>query len=178
MIVGYHRSGGSDTAAEKYVIDTIECLWFLCSGGQTTCFLGDFNLPLINWQFNIAPYNKIYKMFLEFFVEHGVYQFVRYATRLENILDLVISNNPQFIWCFVSHLNQRSQCHILQTKNPFFWLFIQSALVLKTAGQNSNIIRTTIPCSRTQTSSHQTRINTDLWVADPLEHTQQWSEAL
>ena len=89
-IVGYYRSGGFDDEAEKYATDTIECLRFLCTGGRTICFLGDFNLPLINWQFNLAPNNKIYRIFLEFFMEFSLHQFVRSATRHENILDLVI----------------------------------------------------------------------------------------
>ena len=96
-IIGYYRSGGFDDIAREYAIDTIECLKFLCNGGETICLLGDFNLPLINWKFNQAPNNEIYNVFLKFFREYGLYQFVRHSTRHENILDLVMSNDPQFI---------------------------------------------------------------------------------
>ena len=73
-IIGYYRSGGFDDIAREYAIDTIECLKFLCNGGETICLLGDFNLPLINWKFNQAPNNEIYNVFLKFFREYGLYQ--------------------------------------------------------------------------------------------------------
>ena len=44
-----------------------------------------------------APKNSIYRLFLEFFNEYGLHQFVATATRHENILDLVFSNDSQFI---------------------------------------------------------------------------------
>ena len=69
----------------------------LCTGGRTICFLGDFNLPLA---IQPSPKQEDYKIFLGYFMEYGLHQFVRSATskgNKENILDLIISNKPRIL---------------------------------------------------------------------------------
>ena len=69
----------------------------LTTGGRTICFLGDFNLPLA---IQPSPKQEDYKIFLGYFMEYGLHQFVRSATskgNKENILDLVISNKPRIL---------------------------------------------------------------------------------
>ena len=59
--------------------------------------IGDFNLPELNWEFISAPNNSIYRMFLDFFNDLGLPQFVNSPTQNNNILDLILSNDPLLI---------------------------------------------------------------------------------
>ena len=96
-IIVYYRSGGFDLEAVNYATESIKCLHHLCSIKYTICLCGDFNLPAFNWTYHTAPNNSIYRLFLAFFNDYGFHQFVTTATRHDNILDLVFSNDPQFI---------------------------------------------------------------------------------
>ena len=60
--------------------------------------LGDFNLPLFDWELHRAPNNppaKAYSVMSDFLDNNFLTQLVTEATRGENILDLVLTNRPQ-----------------------------------------------------------------------------------
>ena len=59
--------------------------------------MGNFNLPELNWDWASAPNKSIYRIFLEFFNDPGLHQFVNSPTRNNNILDLILSNDPLLI---------------------------------------------------------------------------------
>ena len=57
---------------------------------------GDFNLPLINWpiQSDFMPSSNEYGLFLDLIHERSLLQLVEHPTRCENILDLILCNQP------------------------------------------------------------------------------------
>ena len=57
------------------------------------CLLGDFNLPVMYWTYHTAPNNAICRLFFRIFQ----WLWGSPATRHDNILDLIFSNDPQFI---------------------------------------------------------------------------------
>ena len=65
---------------------------------RTHCILvGDLNCPQINWTNLTAPTNNIQDVLLHFTVNNSLEQLVDDATRGDNILDLVLSNEPTSI---------------------------------------------------------------------------------
>jgi len=60
---------------------------------------GDFNLPYICWDTLITtgPHVNYHQLFLDFTSEHGLIQCVAEPTRENNILDLVLVNDPLII---------------------------------------------------------------------------------
>ena len=85
----YYRSCGFSPDALQYATDSIACLMELCNIKYRLVLLGDFNLPDIDWKCHNLPNNKIYSLFMDFFNEFGLHQFV---TRQNHILDLIFSN--------------------------------------------------------------------------------------
>ena len=64
------------------------------------CIFGDFNLPKFCWNStNLCSLSSApsYKLFTDFLNDNFLSQFVNENTRLNNILDLFLSNNPSFI---------------------------------------------------------------------------------
>ena len=59
--------------------------------------MGDFNLPEIDWTSYYSSQVKCYEQFLLFVNDHGLHQYVPEPTRGDNILDLVLCNNPTII---------------------------------------------------------------------------------
>ena len=64
----------------------------------TNYLLGDFNLPKIDWNLNIAKQDGIHDVYFDCFSNLGLYQFVMKPTRCcssgtDNILDLILSND-------------------------------------------------------------------------------------
>ena len=69
---------------------------------DTTFILGDFNLPNIDWINHNAKHNGIDDVFMNCMSSFGMTQFITNPTRLsfstdENILDLILSNDPSSI---------------------------------------------------------------------------------
>jgi hypothetical protein len=58
-----------------------------------TLIAGDLNLPDINWQLHSAV-GKVGELFHKFAMSHGFIQFVNEPTRINNILDIVLINEP------------------------------------------------------------------------------------
>ncbi|ESN94322.1 hypothetical protein HELRODRAFT_164143 [Helobdella robusta] len=65
--------GGFDNLAVDYAIDSTQCIRELCNG-NVNCLLGDFNLPLIDWNNYSSPDNAIYNCFIELFNDLGLHQ--------------------------------------------------------------------------------------------------------
>jgi hypothetical protein len=59
--------------------------------------VGDFNLPSIDWKCMIPSQDSKCTEFFDLISTHGLYQFVREPTRLNNILDLVLCNDGGLI---------------------------------------------------------------------------------
>ena len=59
---------------------------------------GDFNLPGINWDIPSAPTTFSQNKFLDAFLDFGFVQKVLKPTRLKKILDLVLTNDPHFVY--------------------------------------------------------------------------------
>jgi len=55
--------------------------------------VGNFNLPNIDWALLNSPDDGIQSVFLKFRVEYGLYQYVKFPTRDDYILDLVFSSD-------------------------------------------------------------------------------------
>ena len=58
---------------------------------------GDFNCPGINWDRFKAPAYNVQDLFLQFTLSSGFSQLVNEPTRQDNILDLVLCNEPLLI---------------------------------------------------------------------------------
>ncbi len=67
------------------------------------CLLGDYNLPLIDWNTNsvAAGHSLLFQQsasqLLEFMASHLLSQYVMEPTRLSNCLDLCLSNSPNMV---------------------------------------------------------------------------------
>jgi hypothetical protein len=59
--------------------------------------IGDFNLPEIDWTNYYSSQVKSYEQFLLFINYLGLHQYVSLPTSGNNILDLVLCNNPAII---------------------------------------------------------------------------------
>ena len=65
----------------------------LQSKNKNSFYIGDFNLPDVDWMENLAP--KRYQTLLDTCQEYGLEQMVDFPThRKGNILDLVLTNSP------------------------------------------------------------------------------------
>lgn len=70
---------------------------FLVKKNNSVVLAGDFNLPGINWRIPIAPPTFKQDLFLEMFHKFGFYQKVNEPTRLDNLLDLILINEPSLV---------------------------------------------------------------------------------
>ena len=83
--------------AEQYINLLIKCLTLYTSGTQTNIIVGDLNCPKIDWSAASCSSDYINKSLLKFTVEAGFYQFVDFATRGSNILDIILADDDQII---------------------------------------------------------------------------------
>ncbi len=60
-------------------------------------FVGDFNLPYVDWMMLNAPNSPQYVPFLDFVNYVGLSQLVLEPTRLQNVLDLALTTDMLFI---------------------------------------------------------------------------------
>ena len=74
-----------------------DCLDFLCNTRDTVLLVGDFNLPLINWEMYSAPSDEVHNVFLDFCMYRGFQQFVNDDTRDNHCIDLVLTNDSLLI---------------------------------------------------------------------------------
>ena len=76
-------------APYEYLESLVTTLHHLCNVSHPVTIVGDFNFPLIDWNFLSYPQNLHYNCFMECVNELGLHQLVDFGTRNENILDLV-----------------------------------------------------------------------------------------
>ena len=88
------------------------------SKGNQIWLAGDFNLPDIDWEnLSLKPnprYANLSKQFLDIAADFGLDQMVSKPTRLQNILDLFLTNNSslvEHIYCDARHLRSRWNTH-------------------------------------------------------------------
>ena len=79
----------------------IDRLKQLCNINYSLILLGDFNLPSLIWSPDVAVNTHIldplHTSFSEFFISSGLSQLVTTPTRLNSVLDLVLTNDPFLI---------------------------------------------------------------------------------
>jgi len=86
-----------DNIADYYLQSLIKCFTQFATSSQTNIIAGDFNCPGINWDSFTSPSDNISNSLLTYMVESGFQQFVNFATRTSNILDLVFTDDEQII---------------------------------------------------------------------------------
>ena len=64
---------------------------------------GDFNMPTIDWEFNSTALGESQEKLMKFIGKNFLTQIIREPTRLENTLDLVLTNRTQYISELYTH---------------------------------------------------------------------------
>jgi len=59
--------------------------------------MGDFNMPLVHWDYYSAPDTPMYSAFLHFINKYGLHQYVNKPTRGDKILDIVLSSSASLV---------------------------------------------------------------------------------
>lgn len=71
----------------------LSALDWLGNGCARFCVMGDFNMPLFDWDQFLYPENFLYNSFANFICTHGLTQFVQEPTRGDSILDLLLCSD-------------------------------------------------------------------------------------
>ena len=67
----------------------------ICDSINPTIIVGDFNLPLFNWNDNsFHNYPSCYSLFYNTLVKNSLVQLIKFPTRSMNVLDLLLTNSP------------------------------------------------------------------------------------
>lgn len=93
-------SSNYDTNAVRYVHDLCECLTILQPSDSTVIVCGDLNFPSINWKGDNSKLlndSSCTGLFLKYFYDNAMFQFVDEPTRLDNLLDIVLCNDNNAI---------------------------------------------------------------------------------
>ena len=85
------------TVDYEYIQDSIRCFQHLCSTHHTVVIMGDFNMPLVDWDFYSSPDTPMYSAFLHFINNYGLHQYVNKPTRGDKILDIVLSSSASLV---------------------------------------------------------------------------------
>jgi len=94
----FYRPPGNSSICCTYASLLNSCLHEYCTPHFTNVVIGDANFPDINWNQCIAPDDCIQFQFLNTITELGLYQMVNQPTRGNNILDIVLTNDPSIIF--------------------------------------------------------------------------------
>jgi hypothetical protein len=93
-------SGDCYQPAVQYVRDLCDCISSLYPANSAVILCGDFNFPNIDWSVNNClrcSNSTCSGLFLEFFYNHGLQQFVSSPTRYMHTLDLVLCNDSNCV---------------------------------------------------------------------------------
>jgi hypothetical protein len=93
-------SNNYDTNAVRYVNDLCDCLTVLQPPDSTVIMCGDLNFPSINWNGDnsmLLNDSSCTGVFLKYFYDNAMFQFVDEPTRLGNLLDIVLCNDNNAI---------------------------------------------------------------------------------
>ena len=87
----YQLFVGIDLVKCRYGIEPYKNL------SEKKCFLGDLNLPNVNWINGMYPQSHEYTSICDAFYDCGFHYTVTSLTRHDNILDLVLVNDPLIV---------------------------------------------------------------------------------
>ena len=96
-VLAVYRPGGSSANDNLVMQMLINCLHNYCTTDITALLLGDLNCNNINWTELTVKNDTLQKMFLDATIDLGLSQYVEEPTRGENILDIVLCNDPLLI---------------------------------------------------------------------------------
>jgi hypothetical protein len=83
--------------AIKYVNLLIACFELYTQGKHINIIAGDLNCPSIDWSALCCPEDNINKPLLDFSINFGFCQCVNFATRGDNVLDIILTDDDQLI---------------------------------------------------------------------------------
>ena len=92
-----YRPPHYDSVAQRYMDNLIRCLANYVCDRHPCIIVGDFNCPKIDWTNFTSGTDYMHGSLLSFVSQYGLSQFVHFATRGENILDIVLSNDEQIV---------------------------------------------------------------------------------
>jgi len=92
-----YRPPEFNSIGRDYMRCLYDCLCYLSDTKHPVIIVGDFNLPHLDWSNRTAPGDDIHSLFLQFCNDFGFAQFVDAPTRDDNVLDLVMSNDPYIL---------------------------------------------------------------------------------
>jgi hypothetical protein len=75
----------------------VKILKKLCDISYPVFIIGDLNCPGVHWQTYSAPCDTIQDIFCDFVCDYGFMQFVNEPTHDNNVLDIVLANEPLLI---------------------------------------------------------------------------------
>ena len=91
--INVYRPPGYDSNAVQYMCSLTNRLTALCNIDHTIAIVGDLNLPKMEWYIPCCPNCNIHNPFLRFVMENSLSQLVDFATRDNNILDVILTND-------------------------------------------------------------------------------------
>ena len=92
-----YRPPCNDSSGQVYLDLLLKCITAYTGKCCTSVILGDFNLPNIDWNTYSCINNYVNSAMLTFVIELGFCQFVNFATRGCNLLDIVLANDPLIV---------------------------------------------------------------------------------
>ena len=99
-----YRKPEYNTCAHLYMESLLACLRDLCSVNYTVLLTGDLNLLSVDWQRMLSKAQSpddLQSKFVDFAQEFGFTQYVTEPTRGENVLDILLVNDP----CVITDCN-------------------------------------------------------------------------
>jgi len=92
-----YRPPGYSSECVGYLSDVLECIQSHYKLSCMNIITRDFNCPRINWDELQCATDRIHQMLFNITLECGLTQVVTFATRLQNVLDIVLIDEPQHI---------------------------------------------------------------------------------
>src|SRR5664279_1056196 len=92
-----YRPPYSDADSVKNLELLLECLDVYGQTANANIITGDLNCPGVDWKCLNCSNDNISRLFLDFCIKHGFYQCVNFATRDNNILDIILVDDDQLI---------------------------------------------------------------------------------
>jgi len=92
-----YRPPHNDSEGVEYLTLITRCVTAYSVGQHINVILGDLNCPNVNWSTRSGSSDCINSTLLKFADKCGFHQFVDFATRGNNILDVILSDDPQLI---------------------------------------------------------------------------------
>ncbi len=97
IVCAYRPPGRFQVEETSYASLLAECISFLSIVAYPVSFVGDFNLPEIDWSTFLCPNDGVHDVLLDSFLLSSCYQFVEKPTRGKNVLDLILCSDRRNI---------------------------------------------------------------------------------